>query len=543
MSIDARSTATQQPLRRDTLAKRVDAGLRPFYFSAIFWGAVYRGYFTDLLLASLLSPNNIPALDRRRGSKFLIAAPAADWEAVQDHPMLRRLRAYAEPEWLNLEVSPDDHRMDRKMLAMSRGHRLIASRAFDDRAYGVFVTPDLILSDGSVAAMERFAEAGKKVVLAVAIRYQHEPVLAELEQGGYLKPGQPLAIGPRDLMHVALRHLHSETLRYEYEAPWFGASPVSVYWQVPDGGGIIIHSFSWAPLLVDYGALSRHDTQTFDHWTLDGDYIYRNFPEPADVHVITDSDEIALVSFTKESDLHFELTPYLAYRPRWITDWYKVRSIRVLKDSGVMDPLKRRIFPIPVYLHAGELSPVWSRTRVKAEGIIARAFAPGGRRERLAALGAGVFAPDLLLAPDPAAARGIGMIRWLWHYRRFAWQRMKEKLGLTPGRSRLDDGRDWVTPALGPMHPIWSLRVVLWWSWRYRRFLWQRIKEKTGLAAGRSRVDDGRDWLSRSARQHSTGPMCVSRGNASSDAYRSGQGVPRPLNTDPNTDAENGHPR
>src|SRR2546427_4056660 len=221
-SFEAGSTTTTsagQLLPGGDPAIGVDAGLRPFYFAATFWGPVFRGYFTDLLLASLLSPNNIPALNPRRNNRFLIATPRVDWDALQEHPMFRLLRTYAEPEWLELEVSPDDHRADRKMRAMSKGHRLIASRAFEGRAYGVVAPPDLILSDGSVAAMERVAAAGEKVVLALAIRYQHEPILAELERVGYLKPGQPLAIKPRDLMRIALPYLHSETLRYEYDAP------------------------------------------------------------------------------------------------------------------------------------------------------------------------------------------------------------------------------------------------------------------------------------------------------------------------------------
>jgi hypothetical protein len=456
----AATTSARHPLSRGETTTAVDAGLRPFYFAVIFWGPVFRGYFTDLLLASLLSPNNIPALNPRRNNKFLIATPRADWGALQEHPLFGRLRAYVEPEWLELEVSPDDYKVSRKMGAMSRGHRLVTSRAFEDRAYGVFVTPDLILSDGSVVAMERLAEAGKKVVLAVAIRYQHEPILAELEHEGYLKPGQPLTIGPRHLMRIALRHLHSETRRYEYDAPWFAAPPLSVYWQVRGGDGMIIHSFSWAPLVVDYGALSHHDMKTFEHWTLDGDYIYRNFPSPSDVHVVTDSDEIVLVSFTKESDLHFELRPDLAGRARWITDWYKIRLIQGVKDSSVMDPLKRHIFPTPVYLHSGEISDVWAQVRCKAARIIAKPYEPVGFWDRAIDVAATILALDLRYSI--AAPPGFpGFMCWCWLYRRFIWQRVKEKIGLVRGRSRWGDGREWVTPAFGPMNPVWSLRVIL----------------------------------------------------------------------------------
>ena len=180
------------------------------------------------------------------------------------------------------------------------------------------------------------------------------------------------------------------------------------------------------------------------------------------------------MSFTKESDLHFELKPYLAGRPRWIADWYKLRLIRVVEESRAIDPLKRHIFPTPVYLHTGGHSPAWSLTRDEAAGLIARACAPDGFRERMAAIAASVLAPDLWLALERNAATKIGQISWLWLHRRFVWQRVKEKLGLAPGRSRVDDGRDWLTPAVGPMHPIWTIRVVILWAWR---LVWRRSKE------------------------------------------------------------------
>ena len=46
---------------------------------------------------------------------------------------------------------------------------LAAQKALAEHAYGVFLAPDMILSDGSVAALERHAAAGKKVVLVSAV--------------------------------------------------------------------------------------------------------------------------------------------------------------------------------------------------------------------------------------------------------------------------------------------------------------------------------------------------------------------------------------
>jgi hypothetical protein len=350
--------------------------VRPFYFTVIFWGDVYRRYFLHLLLASLLSPNNIPALNPDRKSKFLIVTTQEDWDALQSEPLFIELQRYVEPVWFEMPFPKPD---DLKMLVMSKGHKLVSTKAFEDRAYAVYVTPDLVLSDGSVAAMQRLAEAGRKVVLSVAIRFAQEALLHEMERGGYFKPGRPLVLPARDLMRMALKHLHTETLRYEFDAPYFADMPISVYWWVPNGDGMIIYSFSWAPLLVDYAALADHDASTFDQWTLDGDYIYRNFPNPNDVHVVRDSDELVLVSFTKEADLHFDLTvdPAKQWLNRFATP-AKIRWIRKLKDSSIMDPLKRAIFSQPVYLHSADITPAWHKRRKSTDDIILRAYRPGG---------------------------------------------------------------------------------------------------------------------------------------------------------------------
>ena len=52
-------------------------------------------------------------------------------------------------------------------------------------------------------------------------------------------------------------------------------------------------------------------------------------------------------------------------------------------------------------------------------------------------------------------------LAWLWRYRRFVWRRAKEKIGIAEGRSRVDDGRDWLSPAFGVVNPLWSARMIM----------------------------------------------------------------------------------
>ncbi|HEY3198788.1 MAG TPA: hypothetical protein VGJ57_12330 [Nitrospirales bacterium] len=472
--------------------------LRPFYFTVIFWGDAHRRYFLDLLLASLLSPNNIPVLNPARKSKFLIVTTRSDWDALQSEPLFQQMTRYLEPVWFEMPFPQPD---DLKMLVMSRGHKQVTMRAFADRAYGIFVTPDLVLSDGSVAAMQRLAEAGRKVVLSVAIRFAQETLLQELERQGYLKSGQSLVLPARDLMRIALQHLHTETLRYEFDAPYFADLPISVYWWVPEGHGMIIYSFSWAPLLVDYAALRDHDASTFDEWTMDGDYIHRNFPDPDDVYVCRDSDELVLVSFTKEADLHFDLT--VDPRRRWWNRFAvsaKAQRIWDLRDSPIMDPLKRSIFQQPVYLHSTDLTPGWQDWQKHTEDILASASYPNNMPRHIERQ----FVSDVYTYSGTGGSRfsdwvvewfadesspngfvwwliilfwlvvirpyrhvvtrtisGYFIFNWYWRYRRFVWWRAKVKLGWARETHYNWTDTHWAEPGVSLVCPVFTIR----WLW------------------------------------------------------------------------------
>jgi len=505
--------------------------LRPFYFTVVFWGAEHRGYFTDLLLASLLSPYNIPALNKERQNKFLIVTTKEDWALLQNHHLFQQLHKYMEAIFFEM---PFPTKQDSKMLVMSQGHKQVAMRAYQDQAYGVFVTPDLILSDGSVVAMERLAEEGKKVVLCIAIRFRQETMIAAMKSEGFLNDSKPLVISSRQLMKLALCHLHSETLRYEFDASYFADSPISIYWWASDSEAMIIYSFSWAPLVVDYGTLEQHDTKTFEKWTLDGDYIYRNFPNANDVHVITDSDEISLVSFTKESELHFDLIPQKKNSDYGVfSETYKVSLMRALKDSDVMDPLKRAIFSKPVILHWTGRKDKWNEKLRETNLLIAQACRPSNLEEQfmmdvIEQATSSKFSRMVLDEMKSASTQEVlqqirskyfltwlcvirprrllmkagrcvqGKFRpitnqfwgaiWAWRYRRFMWWRLKEKIGVVETRGYDWNQGDWYAPGVSLMCPLFTLN----WVWRNRKFFWN--ERHTLLARFNNRYS--RDQLS-----------------------------------------------
>jgi hypothetical protein len=356
----------------------------PFHFVVVFWGAEHREYFLRLLVPSLLAPGNIPALEDREGSRLVVVTTAEDWAALQGDADFEAARRAIEPLWLEIPMpAPGDN----KYLAMSSGHRIATERAFADGAYGVFVTPDLVLADGAVVALQRLARQGVRVVLCAAMRFTFEGAVDEV-RSFRKRPGEPLVLPPRRLADIALRHMHVETLRYDWDAPFFAEMPFSPFWRVAGGEGIVVHSLGWAPLLAAYRGLERHDTQTFESWTMDGDYINRNFGGEAAVHVTRDSDELLLVSFTPMADRPGHLGDD-ALAPRWynripvISHYWKLDKLRWLIASSNADPLKQRIFPLSVRLHGGTMSPgPWRRAEARAARVVRQVTAPPTALER-----------------------------------------------------------------------------------------------------------------------------------------------------------------
>lgn len=352
---------------------------RPLYFVVVFWGREHRDYFLRLLAPSLLAPGNLPALENKSGSAFIICTTAEDWSVIQQDPDFLALKGAIEPVFI--EIPPPDAQAN-KYLVMSSGHKLATERVFRDRACGVFVTPDLVLADGGVVALQRLSREGKRVVLCAAMRYTYEGAVPEIK-ALRTRLGEPLVLSSRRLADIALRHMHLETLRYDWDAPYFAEMPYSCFWRVPEGEGIVIHSFSWAPVLADYSKLAEHRTETFERSTMDADYIWKNFGDDTAIHVVRDSDEFLLISFTRQDDRPGHLGED-ALRPRWYNSfpvigyYWKLARLRWLVRSGAMDPLKLRMFRLGVRMHGGNVTEVrWKNTERRASAIASRAL---GRR-------------------------------------------------------------------------------------------------------------------------------------------------------------------
>jgi hypothetical protein len=374
---------------------------QPFYFLLAFWGERYRNYFIDRCLPSLLAPNNLPILRASDGHRFVIATTRADRQAIEHLPIFARLREYAEPTFI--EMAPPDTETppgeSGTIWQQNVYQKQLVEYAYRSRVYGCLLWPDLIISDGMVAALLRHANAGRSLVLCAALRQVEETVIAELEATGVItlgsRPsmtGQPLHLSPRKVAELSLRHMHPEIRICEEGKPGQPLLTIHRYWPVPGRCGIILHSFLYAPFLMDFSAIERHDTECLSYDKFEDVYVARNFFGRSDIHVVQDSDEFGFVSLTPMGIN--QVAASNGTHAHWFWDSrigreWGIRASMILGADIHSDAMKLALFRRPVFWHAEDLDDVWEQKNAEVTAMIESALgdffraATKGRRQRI----------------------------------------------------------------------------------------------------------------------------------------------------------------
>ena len=347
------------------------------YIAVTFWGEEYRQYFLKFSLASLMSPNNIPAIQDKNGARLLIATRDDDWRALQSDPIFVAARQHITIEHV-LHEAPLDVTNSNKMFVMSQGHKLLTRRMFEDRAQGVMIYPDVVFADGAIRRIEQLALSGYKVVLCIAVRFANEGLIDELERLGRVGRGMPIVVDAKELARLTINHIHSETTRCEFDADLDDQGVCSFFWIVRPGQDLLFHCANWAPLLLDYSSLSHHDNSTFDKWTFDGDYVARNFSDVNDIYVVRDTAELFVSGFTAESKVGYRQVHLFPYRFSGLRAAIKIMRAREHVDRhGILDDVKKEFFRVPIRVRGGASSEdAWRAAERQAALVVGRISEP-----------------------------------------------------------------------------------------------------------------------------------------------------------------------
>ena len=318
------------------------------------WGREHLDLFLNLCLPNQLAPGNVPALPL--GSRYRILTRSIHVEELDAHSMVHILREQIPVDLVVVEALDRDFETARGHDLMIACHRRAVADAFDAGAALIFLSADFIFSDGSLAAVVRRHRAGYRAVVNTGLRLAKESILGSIDEsaaGGAAPAG-------RELVRMALPHLHPHTQSMFADTDRFCRKPVSVYWRVGNEG-LLARCLHLHPLMVD------PIISVLPSRTIDGRYLEQACPDAARVHVVSDSDELQM----------FEFTP-VGRRVMSSCDstgasvWH-VAAMAAKCDRLQLNYWERR----NICLHTGELDQKWT-----AAALLAQEFADDVMRRR-----------------------------------------------------------------------------------------------------------------------------------------------------------------
>lgn len=324
------------------------------------WGRKYLDLFLNVCIPNQLAPGNVPALPP--GSRYRILTQSAHVDELDTHPMVHALREVIPVDIVVVEA------LDRQR-GVAEGHDLMIAchqRAVADvieaNAAIIMLSADFVFSDNALAAVVRRHREGYRAVVNTGLRLAKESFLRLLDESR-----APLAaLSSRELVRMALPHLHPHTLSMFADARPFSRFPVAVYWRAGNDG-LLARCLHLHPLMID--PMSRALPKSSN----DGRYLARVCPDFSRVHVIVDSDELQM----------FELTsPKRTVVP---SGGVGASAWRVAATAAVCDDHQVGYWrQHTVRLHSGDVDSHWDAAAAASDAFVEQALrlSPYGRIAR-----------------------------------------------------------------------------------------------------------------------------------------------------------------
>ena len=225
--------------------------------------------------------------------------------------------------------------------------------ADEANAASVFLTPDLVFSDGSFRTLQWLVTQGRRVVYITGIRLIKQPVVSALRDK-FLREGV-IAVEPNDLMDIALRNLHPLAHSSFWEEGEDDLIPANLYWRV-GSKGLLARCFHLHPVLV-YPEIKR----AVFYGTVDDDYVLASCPDPMYDYVVKDSDELLAVELSELS--HFFLTGMKKGSFEAVAFWAEMAA----------NSRHRTLIDVPIRLHCGKIQEDdWREVERKADRIVVK---------------------------------------------------------------------------------------------------------------------------------------------------------------------------
>ncbi len=304
--------------------------MKPFVLTTCVWGDLHIDAMMASMVPTLLAPGNLPELARLFDVNYRISTTHRDAARLRKHPLIVAIQGHVKVEF----VVATDEEAPGHIHHVNWYHQAIAE-ARSKGALVAFLPPDVTWSGVTLGNMGRHMANGRAGTAMPYVRVISEsilPTVTALRQS----PLGAIDISGRELMRLAIEHMHplsavaSDTSRH-------GRPSLEMLWHVP-GEGLLLRNmvrelFSFDPSRLDITHL----------W-----YAGRG-AEPEDIHIVTDSDEMLMLSF---APLMKDIALFLQGRPIVGEDTAR-QSLHPLNDT----PLNPHFAEQNIRLHYAEITP------------------------------------------------------------------------------------------------------------------------------------------------------------------------------------------
>ena len=247
---------------------------RPYHLLTPVWGDSYVRLYLEVVVPAQLAAGNLPALSDNPGNRYIIFTRPVDAERIRKSEVYRRL---SEVIAVSIELIDEEIEVPHNTMSNCFRHGIRGAEAAD--AAVIFLTPDLVFASGSFANLKRLDEQGADVVYIPGIRTFKGPVSTWLKASA--EDGK-IAVTSRQLMQLALDHLHSLSDSSWWEEGDGDLVPANLFWRVGKEG-LLGRCFHLHPLFV---APQRKNPTFFG--TVDDDFVPSACPDASHDYVVTD---------------------------------------------------------------------------------------------------------------------------------------------------------------------------------------------------------------------------------------------------------------
>lgn len=334
-----------------------------FHAMTYVWGRADLDVLFDVCLPNQLAPGNIAALPA--GSRYRILTQPIHQQEIDAHPHVRALRDILPVDIVPIERSHKRFAAPGSYELMNACQRQALRDAFEAGVAILFLPAHFVFSEGAISAVVGRHREGYRAVVSTALRLNRESFLQRLSD-----PGVRLnALSSRELVAMALPHLHVDTRTMFADARPFSAFPLAVYWRAGDEG-VVARALDLHPLMVD----PVHPL--LPGGTVDGRYLRDTVRVHSLVHVVTDSDELQMFELI-EAD---RKAP--SARGTGASIW---RSAVVVQECS---DLQRAIWRShPISLHSRDVEgPQWLAAQAESASYVSRVTRLGQHPKAITAI-------------------------------------------------------------------------------------------------------------------------------------------------------------